>query len=407
MVALGERALRPRRGERGVTPPRGRGIFPDVATPGSPAATVRPAVLAVGTAAFVLAGGMHALYGPSFPLFRARFGIGLEEVSAVVSAHFLGSFVTIALSGMLLRRFGYRPVLLAGAALLAVGLTGVAVAPAWWVVMASAVVAGFGFGLVDVGFNLLAARAFAPRSAPALNFLNAAFGVGAVIGPLVVAAAAPRFGTAFLVFAGVALMVLVGTLRLPTPAPVPDEGRGLPLVWSQVAGFVVLYFLYVATEVGVTSWETEHLTPAFGAITAARYTSLYWGAITVGRLLATPVSARIRPRYMVLAAASAAVVCLALAHVTPLAPWAYVATGLALAPIFPTGLAWLTEVFPRRAEQITSVAVAAANLGPVTTAPLIGLAVTVRGPSVVPTALTTLAALLAITVVWLSRKARV
>src|SRR5690606_26113586 len=122
--------------------------------------------------------------------------------------------------------------------------------------------AGFGFGLVDVGFNLLAARAFAPRSAPALNFLNAAFGVGAVIGPLVVAAAAPRFGTAFLVFAGVALMVLVGTLRLPTPAPVPDEGRGLPLVWSQVAGFVVLYFLYVATEVGVTSWETEHLTPA-------------------------------------------------------------------------------------------------------------------------------------------------
>lgn len=374
---------------------------------GTAVAGYRRTVLVLGFLAFVLAGGMHALYGPSFPLFRARYGVGIDEVSAVVSAHFLGAFVTIALSGVLLRRFGYRPVLLAGSALLAAGLALVAVAPAWWVVLTGATVAGFGFGLVDVGFNLLAARAFAPRAAPALNFLNATFGIGAVLAPLLVAAMAPRLGVPFLAFAGLSVVVLVATLRLPTPPAERDDGRTMPLVWSQVAGFVLLYFLYVAVEVGVTSWETEHLTPAFGAAAAARYTALYWGAITVGRLLATPISARLRPRHMVVAAASAATLFLALAHLTSAAPVAYVLVGFALAPIFPTGLAWLTEAFPRRAEQITSVAVAAANLGPVATAPLIGIAVTAVGPSVIPTSLTILAVLLAITVIWLSRKARV
>jgi MFS transporter, FHS family, glucose/mannose:H+ symporter len=379
----------------------------DPTAPVPPAAGYRRTVLVLGFLAFVLAGGMHALYGPSFPLFRARYGIGTDDVSAVVSAHFLGAFVTIALSGVLLRRFGYRPVLLAGSAFLAAGLALVAVAPVWWVVLAGATVAGAGFGLVVVGFNLLTARAFAPRAAPALNVLNATFGLGAVLAPLLVAALAPRLAVPFLAFAGLSVVVLAATLRLPTPPAERGDGRATPLVWSQVAGFVLLYFLYVAVEVGVTSWETEHLTPAFGAAAAARFTALYWGAITVGRLLATPISARVRPRHLVVGAASAAVVFLALAHLTSAAPIAYVLVGFALAPIFPTGLAWLTATFPRRAEQITSVAVAAANLGPVATAPLIGIAVTAVGPSVIPTALTTLAAMLAVTVAWLGRKARV
>ncbi len=44
---------------------------------------------------------------------------------------------------------------------------------------------------------------------------------------------------------------------------------------------------------------------------------------------------------MLLAAAG-----LALAHIATLAPFAYILTGLALAPVFPTGLAWLTATAP-------------------------------------------------------------
>ena len=76
------------------------------------------------------------------------------------------------------------------------------------------------------------------------------------------------------------------------------------------------------------------------------------------------------------------------------APYLYAAVGLFLAPVFGTALAWLTEVFPQRAEQYTPIVVAAANLGPVLTAPLIGLAVGDHGTQVIPTVLAVLAALL-------------
>ena len=54
--------------------------------------------------------------------------------------------------------------------------------------------------------------------------------------------------------------------------------------------------------------------------------------------------------------------------ITPLAPVAYAVVGLAFAPVFPTALAWLQEVFPQRAERVAPLVIAGANLGPVASA---------------------------------------
>jgi fucose permease len=194
--------------------------------------------------------------------------------------------------------------------------------------------------------------------------------------------------------AGIALVVLVLVLRLEAPGAHLSEGGGAKLAWGLVGGFVLLFFLYVATEGGVAAWETEYLTPTFGAVAAAGFTSLFWGAMTVGRFLATPLSALVRPPVMVLSATALTLVFMLLAHDVVVAPYYYAAVGLCLAPVFGTSLAWLTESFPRHAEQVTPIVVAAANLGPVITAPLIGVAVTAAGGSLIPTALSLLALLL-------------
>jgi predicted MFS family arabinose efflux permease len=49
---------------------------------------------------------------------------------------------------------------------------------------------------------------------------------------------------------------------------------------------------------------------------------------------------------IVLAGATAAMVSLLAASIGAVAPWAYVLTGLALAPIFPTGIVWLAKLRP-------------------------------------------------------------
>lgn len=351
-------------------------------------------LLIMGFAAFFLLGAQQAMYGPSLPQFRAKFGLGVDQVSAVVSAQFLGAFIAIVVSGVLIRRLGYRRVLVAGSLGVAVGLVAVGVVTQWWQVVASAFVAGLGFGLLNLAFNLLLALSFRPNAAPALNLLNAVFGVGAMVSPLLVARFEPRLATPFVILAGVALALLMLVSVLNVPRAVAAARSAAPAVLGLLGLFVLLYFFYVATEAGVANFQTEHLTPHFGAATAARLQSLFWAAITLGRLLATPLSVWIRPPVMVLGSTILAMLTLLFAGNVVAAPYLYAAVGLFLAPVFGTALAWLTEVFPQRAEQYTPIVVAAANLGPVMTAPLIGRAVGISGTQAIPTALAVLAALL-------------
>ncbi len=366
----------------------------------------RRATLLAAGAAFLLLGAVVALYGPLFPQLRERFGVGLDQVGAVVSAHFLGSFVTVITSGVMLRRLGYRRVLVGGSASLVVGLSILAAAPNWLWFMVGATLVGLGFGAVQVAVNLLVARTFEDGAASALNLVNAVFGLGALGAPLVIALFAPGFTLPIALLAALAVVVLLALARLsryPTPPRLVRSDGGPTSGTALVVGFVALYFFYVSAEVGVTSWATEHLTPSFGIAIGAAATSFYWGALTVGRLIGVFVARRLTPRAMLLSALSLGLTALLLAQYTPAAPFAYGLVGLALAPTFPTGLAWLTSALPKRAEQVTPLVLAAASLGPVATAPVIGAVVADRGLGAVPLMLAALTALALLSAIFLAR----
>src|SRR5690606_17415476 len=106
---------------------------------------------------------------------------------------------------------------------------------------------------------------------------------------------------------------------------VPRERE--PGTWGAVVGFVVLYFAYVSAEVGVTSWSTEHLTPAYGLTFAAAMPGAYWGALTVGRLVAAALTARFAPGKVLLVGLSVAVAALVGATYVPIAPVMYGVVG--------------------------------------------------------------------------------
>ncbi|HZW28564.1 MAG TPA: MFS transporter [Trueperaceae bacterium] len=369
---------------------------------GAQPSTQRRRTLFVASAAFLALGGLVSLYGPLFPALRERFGVGVDQVGAVVSAHFVGSLAAVVVTGELIRRFGYRRVLTVGAALLALGLAGLAPAPSWALFLTAAGVAGVGFGAVQVAVNLLVARTFLGGAASALNLINAVFGAGAVLSPVLVAAFAPRPEPPMWALTAVAALVLVAVRTLgAVPEPGARAGAAEPVAWGALGAFVLLYFGYVSAEVGVTSWSTEHLTPSLGAAAAAAVPGVYWGTLTVGRLVAAAVASRVRPGRLLLYCLAGAVLALLGALYTPAAPVMYGVVGLALAPTFATGLAWLTERMPRRAEQVSPAVFAAASVGPIATAPLIGVAVAGFGPSAVPASLASLAGVALVSAAWL------
>jgi hypothetical protein len=214
-------------------------------------------------------------------------------------------------------------------------------APAWPVVVGAAFAIGVGFGVVVVEINVLFTDAFGDRAAAMLNLLGACFGAGAILGPLALAAS----GGYRVPFCGGALLAVVAvglTRDLPATATPPARDPGPPL--GLVGGFVALLLLYVGVENGVGGFEATSLRAggtAAGA--AASWTAGYWAAITTGRLLAIPLALRVAAPTLVGGCLLAAAAGLGLAHLPAVAPFAYTLTGLALGPVFPTVLAWLSR----------------------------------------------------------------
>jgi MFS transporter, FHS family, glucose/mannose:H+ symporter len=254
-------------------------------------------LLLAGFSTFMLLGALQAMYGPAFPALRARFGLTPEQVALLVSLHFLGSFVTISLSGVLLAAVGYRRLLLGAVAGFAAGALTLALSPLWAMTLAAALLVGLGYGALVLGVNLLFARTFEARSAPALNLLNAMFGVGAMVGPLLVGAALPNVGLPFLLVGGASLLLALSFRRVADPPPLGSstDAPRRPLPYAHVAGFVVVFFLYGALEVGTASWETTHLAPYVGAQRADRGAARKRPTVRAAQKSAVSAAARCAP----------------------------------------------------------------------------------------------------------------
>jgi FHS family glucose/mannose:H+ symporter-like MFS transporter len=342
---------------------------------------------------FLLMGALGAAYGPLLEHLVRRFDISLPVAGEVFSAHFAGALVGVLFAMWAVERMPGRLTIWVALACFAVGGASVAVAPTWPLFLASVFVIGLGFGGLDLGLNLLVAHSEGRRRSALLNALNGAFGLGAVAGPLLIS----RFGQEHLaVLYGGAALVAVALIpavagisgRLPvTPRGAARPRGGGVLVLIFVVGFV----FYVGTETGVGGWMTSHLESAgFGSVDAASLTSGFWLAMAVGRVLAALIPERVPPATVITAGSAVAAVALVVALSGHAAPFAYIVTGLAIAPIFPTAIAWLAKLRPGDS-RATAWMFPATMVGGGIIPPAIGVAIAVVGIAWAPAVLSAVA----------------
>jgi fucose permease len=269
-----------------------------------------------------------------------------------------------------------------------------AVAYVWPLFLAGIFVFGLGFGGLDLGLNQVVAYSEGRRRAALLNALNSAYPAGAVAGPLLVAAfASEHFSTLFLAAAAAWLILIAGALSIRGRLPVGAENPRWP--GSLVAIFVVAFVLYVAVEAGTGGWMTSHLESlSHDPDNAAALTSGFWLALVAGRLLITLAPERFGEARIVLACCVVAAASLLLAWASAgLAAWAYIACGLALAPIFPTGIVWLAKLRPGDS-RATSWMYPAASAGGIIGPAAIGVVIAGAGVAWVPAVLGLMAVLM-------------
>ena len=357
-----------------------------------------------GFVTFVLMGLLHAMFGPALFSIRSSFNLDVGTANVLVSAFFTGNVVMILANGALEQVLSKTNSLLIAASCLTLGSLGLSLAPSWGLLLACAFLTGLGYGGSVLNFNTLFAGGFGSRGTAMVSLLNAAWSVGAILGPILMGNFLENFRVPFLLTSIVAsLMIpLAFTARqLESAKPsleVQSNSADLKLLgssrisWLWFLGFAGMFLLYVGVEVGAGANESRHLHDAFGVPLkdAAFLSSLFWFGGLVARVLVAPISLRVPASSLVLICLIGMSLSLALAHVPVLAPFAYAACGLFTGPIFPSALSWLTSQ-TRASLSMTSWILASANFGGMIFPPIIA-ALTAKNAAIIPTVLLVLTA---------------
>jgi len=306
----------------------------------------RAALVAIA-AIFFLMGIVGSAYGPLLEQLSRRFDVSLAVAGGVLTTHFSGALVGVLASMRVLQRVSSRTFMLGAITCLGVGCASVALAPGWPAFLASVFVLGIGWGALDLGCNQLVAHSEGVRRTATLNALNGTFAVGAVAGPVLVSTVG-RTHLALLYGGAAAVAFALWPL-------VSGVSGRLPFMPSRTANssavllgiFMVAFALYVGMEAGIGGWMPSHLESiGLQSVAAATLTSGFWLALAVGRLLAAFVPAHVPESAIVISGAAVCAVALLSALIPAAAPVAYIVAGLAIAPIFPTGIVWLAKLRP-------------------------------------------------------------
>ncbi len=301
------------------------------------------------TGMFIVFGAVASLYGPLLDTFAHRFGISLPAAGAVVSVHFAGALCGVPTAWAAMRRLSGPVVLASALAVMAVGASAAALAQGFASLLASIFVVGLSFGALDFLLNSLLVRTAASGRAHRVSVANAGYGVGSVIGPLLVIVARPAHYP--LLLAGVALGALaltVSTRGVRAPALTRSHQRTHdPRRRAKLTTFVLAYVLYVATEASLSGWIAPQVHRIGNSEAAgAAATAGFWLGLAIGRFVAGPAHRIATPRRLVMVGLAATVALCLLARVDALAPVVYPLSGLTMALVYPMGLIWFVELSP-------------------------------------------------------------
>lgn len=329
--------------------------------------------------AFVSLGLPDGVLGLVWPGMRASLGQPLEALGLVTFVLAACSALSGFMSGRILARFGTGPVTFACALMTGLSLLGLSQVPNFPLMVALACPLGLGAGSVDAGINHFVAEHYSSKH---MNWLHACWGIGAMLGPMIVGAilaggggwsqgylavASGQLLLACVLFASLGLWKHQGPAR-HDPSKIVTGGRADTPRWAQVLA-AVLFSLYGPIELGTGMWTASVLIESrqFDPGMAGAAITLFYGSIMGGRVLIGFVSERIGNRRLIRGGLCVALLGIALLCISGWPPLAFAGLlllGAGCAPVYPA----LMHETPRRFDPATTVKVigwqvAAANIG--------------------------------------------
>ena len=303
---------------------------------------------------FALFGATVTVVGATLPIIIRTLNWTYLMAGFVIAANSFAYFVTTFCAGLAAQRIGLRRMIVAGLLLQALGIGFFGAYPSMAFNLGAFMLVGIGQGAIEIVTNYSVVQMEPAGQSRLMNLMHSAFTVGAIIAPFVTGALIGmdvEWRSIFLCLAAASL-VLTGVLssrfvqfQEPNSEEKIQSGTGSRLLKQPLLLLLVLImFLYVGAEIGISSWISERfvkvyaMTPSDGA----NMVSLFWLGIFLGRLLTSVVYKGDRQGHVLLIFSVSSSVFLAAALMTnrlQLSAGLFFFVGIAFSTIYPTVMA--------------------------------------------------------------------
>ncbi len=263
---------------------------------------------------FVSLGLPDSLFGVSWPVMHLDFGIeeSFASVYGVIMGVCTGGVSFIA--GKLIRKFGTGKVTLISTLLTVVGLFFMSISPNIVVLIISSIVLGYGAGVIDTALNNFISLHY---KAQHMNWLHACWGVGVTVSPLIMSAflsdETGSWRSGYRVIALIQLLIgIIIALTLNKWKIIKEDFSNEESTHPQKNFFEILKIkgvlpsiisqgLYCSMEFLIGTWGATYLVNVHSLLPdeAAKWISLYFGGIMVGRIISGFISMKASDNTMI------------------------------------------------------------------------------------------------------------
>lgn len=326
---------------------------------------------------FVAVGIVTTLIGNVLPTFIRHWSLRDSQAGLLIAAQFAGSTLGTLLTSVLLPRFGFSRVLGAGFVSFALGFAFLGMGP-WLIGAVCVFVYGFGYGLTNPATNLRGTQLPSKNMATAVSFLNLSWTIGAVSCPFVVAQLLPTVGIRGIAIAVTFVTCIIALFHFNRHLASPETAAERPthsasewmhyLRQAPSISLILVFFLYVGTEVGTGSWVATQEKRLHGTSPIVLFLapSFFYGSLLLGRA----ISPLLLKRFTTLTISLAGLVILGFGATMVIlsvhSNWLYLGAacaGFGCAPQYPIFVTWLAQTFRKDSTWLSALFFAAAGAG--------------------------------------------
>lgn len=339
--------------------------------------------------AFISLGLPDSMLGAAWPTIRVGLNLPIAGAGLISMIISVGTIVSSLLSGKLIRKLGTGNLTLVSVSITAAALLGFSFSKSYLWLCLMAVPLGLGAGAVDAGLNNFVALHFSARH---MSWLHCFWGIGATIGPIIMAACISQIGSwqrGYLIVAVIqACLVIILLLTLPIWRTFNNDLQEGEVIESKdesifklpgIRPALIGFFCYCALESTAGLWGASFLVQTRGvtAAVAAGWVSMYYLGITIGRFINGFITAKlsnptlIRCGQLVIGIGACLLLIFNQSYVNLIA---LILIGMGCAPIYPSMLHETPVRFGKNnSSRLMGIQMAFAYIGTTLVPPMLGL----------------------------------